>query len=72
MKSAAWLAVLCSTLLGAAIFKIGAPVIRTYPSTDGSMVDKLSLSKTPGFVAYLRTGGGPALQSGSAERSPQV
>ncbi len=71
MKAAAWLAILCSTLLGAAIFKVGAPVIRTYPSTDGSMVVKLSLSKVPGFVAYLRTGGGPALQSGATERSRQ-
>lgn len=69
MKAGAWVAVLCSTLLGAAIFKIGAPVIRTYPSTDGSMVVKLSLSKAPGFVAYLRTGGGPALQSGPSENS---
>lgn len=69
MKAAAWLAVLCSTLLGAAIFKIGAPVIRTYPSTDGSMVVKFSLSKAPGFVAYLRTGGSPALQHDPSDNS---
>ncbi len=72
MKPTAWLAVLCSMLFGAAFLKVGSPVIQTYPSTDGSMVVKLSLSKAPGFVAYLRTGGDPALQSGSVERSPQV
>ncbi|MBA2362196.1 MAG: hypothetical protein H0V86_01535 [Chloroflexia bacterium] len=69
MRSSAWLAVLGSSLLGAAIFKVGTPVVRTYPSTDGSMVIKFSLSKAPGFVAYLRTGGGRSLQSGSGDAS---
>jgi hypothetical protein len=69
MKAAAWLALLCSTLLGAVLIKIGAPVIRTYPSTDGSMVVKLSLSKAPGFVAYLRTGGSRVLQQDPSDIS---
>lgn len=54
-----WLALLLSISgLGAVFLKLGTPVVRAYPSPDGTMVIKLTLSRTPGFVAYLRSGAG--------------
>ena len=59
----AFLALLAS-LLGLGVFKVGVPQIQAFPSTDGTMVLKLSLSRAPGFVAYLRTGGKRQLGAG--------
>ncbi len=54
------------SLLGvsAAYRRLGTPVVRAYPSPDGTMVIKLTLSRAPNFVAYLRSGGNRQLSSG--------
>ena len=62
----AWIAVLLS-VLGATYLKVGVPSVRAYPSPDGTMVLKLTLSRAPNFVAYLRSGSRRGLQAG--ERS---
>ncbi len=46
---------LIASLLGLAYYKVGAPQFHAYPAPDGRMVIRLSLSRAPGFVAYLRT-----------------
>ncbi len=61
---AAW-AVLLISLAGAAAYKLGTPVVRAYPAPDGTMVIKLTLSRAPGFVAYLRSGGHKEIEGGS-------
>lgn len=66
MRAAA-LAVVASLIGGAAYYKVGTPVVRAYPSADGTMVVKLTLSRFPGFVAYLRTSGAPMLGRGRGE-----
>lgn len=62
------LAALLTVLGSLTYYKVGTPVVRAYPSSDGTMVVKLTLSRMPGFVAYFRTSGGRALGSG-VERS---
>lgn len=59
----AWIAVLLS-LLGVAYLKVGTPSVRAYPSPDGTMVLKLTLSRAPNFVAYVRSGGRAVLHAG--------
>lgn len=59
----AWIAVLLS-LLGVAYLRVGTPSVRAYPSPDGTMVLKLTLSRAPNFVAYVRSGGRAALRDG--------
>ena len=63
-----WVALLLSLLgLGATYYTVGSPVVRAYPSADGTMVVKLTLSRAPNFVAYLRTGGTRQLDAGGAD-----
>lgn len=64
MKPAVW--AFLASLLGLTYYRIGNPQIHAFPSTDGTMVIKLSLSRAPGFVAYFRTGGKRELESGEA------
>lgn len=47
-------------LIGAAWARFGRPQVSAFPSSDGNLVLKVTLTKTPGFVAYLNTG--PAKQ----------
>ena len=56
-------------LVGITYYRIGAPSVKAYPSADGAMVLKVTLSRAPGFVAYLRTSGGPALGATTARTS---
>lgn len=61
---ALWAALLIS-LLGGAAYRFGTPVLRGYPAPDGTMVFKLTLTRAPGFVAYLHSGGKKELESGA-------
>ena len=65
----ALVAAVVSVLGGVLYYLIGTPVIRSYPSPDGTMVVKLTLSRTPGFVAYFRTSRGRGLLSASREEA---
>ncbi len=58
--------VLLASLLGLAYYKVGAPQVDAYPAPDGRMVIKVSLSRAPGFVAYLRTSGKGKLGAGKS------
>ncbi len=61
------LVLLLASLLGLAYYKVGAPQVDAYPAPDGRMVIKLSLSRAPGFVAYLRTSGKGKLGAGKSQ-----
>ena len=56
-------------LIGLTYYRVGTPSIKAYPSADGALVLKLTLSRAPGFVAYLRTSDARALGPGKALRS---
>lgn len=43
-------------LVGAAWAKFGRPQVSAFPSSDGNLVLKVTLTRTPGFVAYVNTG----------------
>ncbi|MDQ3856281.1 MAG: hypothetical protein M3281_07810 [Chloroflexota bacterium] len=61
----AFIVALLTALGGLTYYKLGTPSVHAYPSPDGTMVVKLTLSRAPWFVAYFRASGSRKLGSGS-------
>ncbi len=68
MRAAATAAII-SAVGGLLDYRVGTPQVRAYPAPDGTMVVKLTLSRAPGFVAYLRAPGGRMLGAGGRTES---